>query len=279
LDPTASPAPDPESPGPPPIALPKSAAPPKRGVLRTFGVAIVALLLKAKSLLVLVKGIKLAKLFLTMGSMFVMIWFEAVRYGWMFGVGFVLLILIHELGHGAAIKRAGLEAGYPVFIPFLGAFISLKGQIREPLVEADIALAGPLAGAAASTACVALYFATHGRLWLALAHTGYFLNLFNMTPVSPLDGGRAARVFSRQAWIVGLAILAGLFFVTRAPQLLLIGFFAATSAFSRAGRQRAADPALAAVEPEDRRNVAFTFFGLCVFLAVGTYLAGTVLAR
>jgi Zn-dependent protease len=282
LDPTASPdvpAPDPESPGPPRIALPAEAASQKRGVLRTLGVAVLALLVKAKSLLLLVKSIKIAKLLLTMGSMFVMIWFEARQFGWMFGVGFVVLILIHELGHAGAIRRAGLDAGYPVFIPFLGAFISLKGQIRSPLVEADIALAGPIAGAAASTACVGLYFATHGRLWLALAHTGYFLNLFNMTPISPLDGGRAARVFSRQAWLAGLAILAALFVVTRAPQLLLIGFLAATHAFSRAGRQRAVDPALAAVEPEDRRNVAYTYFGLCVFLAIGTYLAGTVLAR
>jgi Zn-dependent protease len=279
VSPTASTEPSEPEAGPPGIALPSEAPAPPRGFLRTFGVAIVALLVKAKSLLVLLKGLKLAKVLLTMGSMFVMIWFEAVRYGWIFGVGFVLLILIHELGHGAAIKRAGLQAGYPVFIPFLGAFISLKGQIREPLVEADIALAGPIAGAAASTVCVALYFATNGRMWLALAHAGFFLNLFNMTPISPLDGGRAARVFSRNAWLAGLGILAALFVVTRAPQLLLIGFFAASNAFSRAGRLRAADPALAAVEPEDRRNVAFVFFGLCVFLATGTYLAGLVLAR
>jgi Zn-dependent protease len=279
VSPTASTEPAEPEAGPPGIALPSEAPAPPRGFLRTFGVAIVALLVKAKSLLVLLKGLKLAKVLLTMGSMFVMIWFEAVRYGWIFGVGFVLLILIHELGHGAAIKRAGLQAGYPVFIPFLGAFISLKGQIREPLVEADIALAGPIAGAAASTVCVALYFATNGRMWLALAHAGFFLNLFNMTPISPLDGGRAARVFSRNAWLAGLGILAALFVVTRAPQLLLIGFFAASNAFSRAGRLRAADPALAAVEPEDRRNVAFVFFGLCVFLATGTYLAGLVLAR
>jgi Zn-dependent protease len=261
-------------------ALPGSGPPRRRGVGRALGVAALALLVKAKALLVLVKGIKIAKLLLTMGSMFAMIWFEAVRFGWMFGVGFVVLLLIHELGHGVAIKRAGLEAGYPVFIPFFGAFISLKGQIRSPLVEADIALAGPIAGAAASTACVALYFATHGRLWLALAHGGFFLNLFNMTPISPLDGGRAARVFSRKGWIAGLGILVALFVVTQAPQLLLIGVFAATHAFARA-RQDAAqvDPALAALTPEARRNVAFNFFGLCTFLALGTYLTSTVLSR
>jgi Zn-dependent protease len=269
-----SPEPAPASDAP---ALPLPAPPRRRGAGSAIGVALVALAVKAKTLLLLLKGVKLVKLLFTMGSMFVMIWFEAVRYGWRFGVGFVVLLLIHELGHGLAIKRAGLAAGYPLFIPFVGAVISLKGQIRSPLVEAGIALAGPVAGAGASAACVALYFATHGRLWLALAHAGFFLNLFNMTPLAPLDGGRAARVFSRNAWILGLAVVVGLFVLTRAPQLLLIGFFAVTHALAR--RQAARDPALASVTPEARRGVALDFFGLTGFLALGTYLTSTVLNR
>ena len=260
-----------------PSVRPGAEPPRRRGFGGALGVGLVALLVKAKALLVLLKGVKLAKLALTMGSMFVMIWFEAVRYGWAFGVGFVVLLLIHELGHGVAIKRAGLDAGYPLFIPFFGAVISLKGQIRSPIVEADIALAGPIAGAGASVACVALYFSTHGRLWLALAHTGFFLNLFNMTPIAPLDGGRAARVFSRQAWIVGIVILAALFVTTQAPQLLLIGVLALSHTFAR--RKQVADPDLEAVTPEARRGVAFEFFGLCGFLALGTYLTSTVLAQ
>jgi Zn-dependent protease len=202
-----------------------------------------------------------------------------VRFGWLFGVGFVVLLLIHELGHAVSIRRAGLNAGYPVFIPFVGAFITLKDQIRSPITEADIALAGPIAGAAASTACVALYFATRGRIWIALAHTGFFLNLFNMTPLAPLDGGRAARVFSRKAWIAGLAILVGLFVVTQAPQLLLIGVLALSHTFSAGARRDADDPDLQAVAPEARRTVAWNYFGLCAFLALGTYLTSTVLSR
>jgi Zn-dependent protease len=263
--------------GPPPVASPEP--PPRARWGGAIGLAVLAVLVKAKSLLVLLKGVKVAKLFITMGSMFVMIWFEAVRYGWLFGVGFVVLLLIHELGHGVAIRRAGLSAGYPVFIPFVGAFISLKDQIRSPITEADIALAGPIAGTAASTACVALYFATGERLWVALAHTGFFLNLFNMTPIAPLDGGRAARVFSRKAWILGLGILVALFAVTQAPQLLLIGFMALSHTFSRRAAAAEPDADLEAVPPEARRNVAFQFFGLCAFLALGTYLTGTVLSR
>jgi Zn-dependent protease len=238
-----------------------------------LGVAAAALLGKLKGVLVLLKGLKLAKLALTMGSMFVMIAYEAMRYGWAFGVGVVLLILIHELGHAVAIRRAGLQAGYPVFIPFFGALISLKGQVRSPLVEADIALAGPIAGAGASVACVVVYFATHERLFLALAHSGFFLNLFNMTPIPPLDGGRAARVFSRAAWIVGLVVLVGLFVVTFAPQLVLIGVFALTHAL---GRARRLDEEVE-VPAQARRNVAAHYFGLCGFLALGAYLTRSAL--
>jgi Zn-dependent protease len=272
----SSESPEASAPNEPKLA-PPTAQPPRRGFGGAVGVALMAVLVKAKALFGLVKGLKLAKVALTMGSMFVMIWFEAVRYGWVYGLGFVLLLLIHELGHGVAIRRAGLAAGYPLFIPGFGALISLKGQIRSPIVEADIALAGPIAGTGASVACVALYFATQGQLWLALANTGFVLNLFNMTPIAPLDGGRAARVFSRKAWIVGLVILGALFVTTQAPQLLLIGIMALTHTMSR--RAPALDPALEEVTPEARRAVAAQFFGLCGFLALGTYLTSTLLGH
>jgi Zn-dependent protease len=263
--------------GPPGISLPKPAPPPRRGVGGWLAVALGVVLAKAKALLVLLKGLKLAKLALTMGSMFVMIIAQASFYGWSFGVGFVMLLLVHELGHGFAIKRHGLAAGYPVFIPFVGAFITLKGQIRSPIVEAEIALAGPIAGTVGALVCVALYFATHGKLWLALANTAFFLNLFNMTPIPPLDGGRAARVFSRGAWKVGLVILVVLFVTTHAPQLLLIGIMALSHTFAR--RAQEPDPLLVEVTPEQRRNVAFEFFGLCGFLALGMYLTGSLLSH
>jgi len=179
------------------------------------------------------------------------------------------LIFIHEMGHAVAIRRAGLAAGYPVFIPFVGAFISLQGQPRTAKEEADIALAGPMAGAAAATLCALLYLVTHERLFLSLAYGGFFLNLFNMTPLPPLDGGRAAAVFSRRAWWIGLAVLGALFLVTRTPQLLLIGVFALMHGFQT--RPRVAAPSAV------QREVAATFFGLCGFLAMGIYLTHQVL--
>jgi Zn-dependent protease len=248
---------------------PRSAGGGGRSAAKIAGAGLLAVLAKLKGGLILLKGLKFGKLLLTMGSMFVMVWFEAVRYGWIFGVGFVLLILVHELGHGFAMKKAGVQGGYPVFIPFFGAMIAMKGQPRTPLVEAEIALAGPIAGTVASVACAAMWLATHGRLWLALAHVGFFLNLFNMTPLPPLDGGRVARLFSRQAWILGAVIIGAMFVATKTPQLLLIGLLALL--------HRPTAPDLTEVPLAARRNMAAHYFGLCVFLAAGTYLAGQML--
>jgi Zn-dependent protease len=259
---------DSPAPAPSPESSPRGGG--GRGVTAAIGGGVLALLLKLKGGLVLLKGLKLGKLLLTMGSMFAMVWFEAQRGGWLFGLGFVVLILVHELGHGVAIRRAGLQAGYPVFIPFIGAFISLKGQPRSPLVEAEIALGGPIAGTIAALACAGLWFATHERLWLVLAHVGFFLNLFNMTPLPPLDGGRVAKLFSRSAWIVGAIVIGVMFLLTHTPQLLLIGLLALM-------RPRAQAQDLEAVPVTARRNMAAHYFGLCGFLALGTFLAGQML--
>src|SRR5260221_224725 len=108
--------------------------PPRRPMSATSMIVAgaMALLAKAKWLLIALKGLSAGKLLLTFGSMFLMIIAEAARYGWLYGVGFVALIFIHEMGHAVAIKRAGLQAGYPVFIPFVGAFITLKDTRPPP---------------------------------------------------------------------------------------------------------------------------------------------------
>ena len=230
---------------------------------------------KSKGLLGLIKGLSAGKLLLTFGSMLAMVWFEAQRSGWLFGLGFVVMLLIHELGHGWAIKREGLSAGYPIFIPFMGAMIALKDQPRNSLVEARIAIAGPMAGTAAALGSTALYLATDQRLYLAIAYSGYFLNLFNLVPMSPLDGGRVAVMFSRRMWILGLALLVGLFFLHPSPQLAIIGVFALMHSFQR--QTAPAGPDEAQVSPRDRANMAINYFGLAAFLAVGMYFAGVLL--
>jgi Zn-dependent protease len=248
--------------------------PPKRGVWGSVATVGALLLLKLKSALALLKFASLGKFAMTALSMVGMIWFEALRGGFLFGLGFVLLLLIHELGHGYAIRRAGLTSGWPVFIPMFGAMIALKEPPKSRAMEAEIAYGGPLWGTAASLVCAALYFATGARLFLSLAYTGFFLNLFNLVPVSPLDGGRVAQVFSRRAWIVGGILLGGMFFATMAPQLLLIGVMAATHAFRR---QQADDASQAQEPPEVQATWTFRYFALCFFLGASMYLSQRML--
>jgi Zn-dependent protease len=262
---------------PPPRLRPPPEPPPEkkppRGAWASLAAGLMYVLLKLKTGLGLLKAVPLAKLAITSLSMLAMVWVEAQRYGIVFAVGFVLLIFIHEMGHGAAIRRAGLTAGWPVFIPFVGAMIALRGRPATSAVEADIAYAGPLAGTAASLACAGVHLLTGSRMWLALAYTGFFLNLFNMIPVSPLDGGRVAQAFSRRAWILGAILLGGMFFVTHTPQLLLIGVIALVQIF------RGKDPSQLPATPEEQRRWMARYFGLCFFLGAAIFACGQLLGR
>jgi Zn-dependent protease len=233
------------------------------------------LLLKAKSVLGLLKLAGLGKFAMTGLSMFAMIALEAQRAGWLFGIGFVVLIFIHEMGHAVAIRREGLEAGWPVFIPFFGAMIALKGRPQSRTAEARIAYGGPLAGTWASLATAGLYFVSGHRMWLALAYTGFFLNLFNLVPISPLDGGRVAQVFSRRASLIGGLVLGAMFLVTMAPQLLVIGVLAVLHNFRRA--PDGTSPSLPPASPEAQSAWSLRYFGLCFFLGASIYFSNRLL--
>lgn len=250
-----------------------AAAPPspaKRGRIGGAVAAALALLSKGKVVLAALKALPFAKAFLTAGSMGVSILLYALGRGWAFGVGFVLLILVHELGHGWAMRAAGIRASWPVFIPFFGAFISMKDQPAHPAIEARVAYAGPLAGTAGALVCAAIGLAVGSPFFLALANIGFFLNLFNLVPLGFLDGARIARVFSRKAWIVGAILLGGMFFVSPSPQLLLIGLMGVSAAFRR-------NEDLDLVTPQDRRLWAFRYFGLCFFLGAAIFFTQRLL--
>ncbi len=125
-------------------------------------------------------------------------------FGWAGALGFVLLILVHELGHVAANLYYGLKASPPIFIPYVGAVINLRQAPTNARVEAIIGIAGPIAGTIASLACFGLYVATGNELALNLSWFGFTMNLFNLLPVPPLDGGRVAAAISPWVWVVGL---------------------------------------------------------------------------
>jgi len=248
--------------------------PPRRSLSGVLIAAGLFLLAKFKFVFGLLKVLPAGKFLVTSLSMLAMIAFESQRSGWLFGVGFVVLILLHELGHGYAMRQAGVEAGWPIFIPFFGAMIAMKGAPRDRSVEAHIAYGGPLAGAAASLVAAGLGLVLHSSLLVALAYTGFFLNLFNLTPMSPLDGGRIAQAFSRRAWIVGLVILGAMLIFTQAIQLLLIAAMGLPNLF-----RKDADAEREALAPEVQRDWAIRYFGLCAFLAAGIFFSGRMLGR
>ena len=120
----------------------------------------------------------------------------ALIWGWKFAIGFVLLILVHELGHYVEARRQGLHPALPVFIPFLGAYVALKNVPFDPWRNALVSLAGPVAGGAGAGVVLAVGEAQDSRFLLALAYVGFFLNLINMIPVGFLDGGHLVRSWS-----------------------------------------------------------------------------------
>ena len=205
-----------------PAATPRVEAPRsstgRRTLIGSIGAVTVLLLSKLKFLAILGSVLKLK----TLATMLLSIGVYATQWGWGFATGFVILILIHEAGHAVAMRREGIPASAPVFIPFVGAFIAMRGRPRNAYVEAKVALGGPLAGSIAAWATLAAGLAFGHPLLVALGHAAVFLNLFNLIPVSPLDGGRIAGVFTRSFWIVGYAVGIAVTVLTRSPILVLV---------------------------------------------------------
>ena len=166
-------------------------------------------------------------------------------FGWAFAAGFVVLLFVHEMGHVIALRREGIKASAPMFIPFLGAVISARSLGENALAEARVGLAGPILGSIGAAACILVWQATGNDLWRALAFTGFFLNLFNLLPVVPLDGGRAMAAMAPWMWFVGFAAMIPLAIIFPNPIILLILVFAGYETYKRwklrkAGGERAA---------------------------------------
>src|SRR6266487_16291 len=188
------------------------------GVLKRIGSALAAIgLLLAK-----IGALAKLKLFSTSASMLVSIAAYQLIFGWLFSIGFVLLLLLHELGHVFQLRREGIKASAPMFIPFLGAVISARSMGDDAAAEARVGLAGPILGSIASLVPLGLWLATGSDFWRALAYVGFFLNLFNLLPVLPLDGGRAMAALSPAIWLVGLGALIVLAIAFPNPILFLI---------------------------------------------------------
>ena len=251
--------------------------PPQRAVSgakrRGAGAIVVTLGLlfaKFKALLFFLLNFKVVfiglKVLASAGTFLISLWFYTLLFGFPFALVFILQLLVHELGHVGMMRVYGVPGSLPFFIPGFGALINMKGRPASAVHESYIALAGPLAGGAAATLCFLYGQASGHQFWIAAAYTGFFLNLFNLMPVIPLDGGRVVGAVSPRIWIFGLIlfVVAAIAFHLWNPLILVLLFISIPQAIA-AWRGRI-DPAYYQVTPLQRMTILVAYFALIVYL-------------
>jgi len=239
------------------------------GAIAAAAVLIVKFAAKLKGLLLLLPKLKILT---TSASMLVSVAAYSLIWGWQFAAGFVLLLLVHEMGHVIQLRREGVPASAPLFIPFLGAVVGMKQAPKDAAVEARVGLAGPILGSLGCLIPLALHEATGNNLFQALAFTGFFLNLINLLPVLPLDGGRAMAALSPKMWAVGFVILIGTMFVYPTPITLLVLLFGGFETYRRWKNRKSPEAQrYYEVRPATRIAIAVTYIGLAAALGVGMH--------
>ena len=207
------------------------------------------------------------------GSMAVSIAAYAIflrQYPFALIIGFVAIILIHEIGHAIVIRAKGLRAGVMVFIPFIGGAVTLKDQPRSAYDDAQIGLAGPIFGTAASLVFLQVYKWLGQPLYLAIALIGFALNLFNLLPIGMLDGGRISGAVTKWMWVFGGGFLVYKVVHQPNPLVLLILLLAAFQVYASIVREKN-DKAFYDVTLGQRAGIAAAYFILVIFLGHQTY--------
>jgi Zn-dependent protease len=243
------------------------------------GAAVAAGLLAAKfkGVLLLLSGLKVLAIapgfLLSIGSIVASMWLYGVLFGWKLGIVIVLLVLVHEMGHWVVIRGYGGKVSLPYFIPGLAAFVAQKSPLASADQDAYAALAGPIVGTAASGCCWALGVAAADPFWIAAAYIGFFLNLFNLIPVLPFDGGRVAAAIDPRLWIAGGAVFLGCLVAFHAfgalSILLLVMVAMATVPRVRALARGYVDPRIAALTPAVRGSLALAYFATLLVAGIG----------
>lgn len=223
-------------------------------------------------LLPVLKVLKLGKIATTMGSMFVSIWFYSLAFGWWFAIGFVLLIFVHEMGHVFVAWRQGLPISAPIFIPGMGALILAKEEGKSAWNEAVMGIGGPIAGTVGALACWWIHLATGSELFLGLAYIGFLINLFNMTPIFPLDGGWITGAVSPYLWLLGIVMMVAMFVTgfIRNPLILVLLLLSLPRLWQgiRYGKSHGPDVEPATFEQKIKMGLAYVV--LAAFLAWAT---------
>jgi Zn-dependent protease len=265
-------------PGENPFGEPVRQRAPARNLRGRIGSALAAVGALTVKFFGAIKGVLLLlpklKLLTTSGTALVSVAAYSLFWGWPFAAGFVVLLFVHEMGHVIQLRREGIKASAPMFIPFLGALITAKSLGENALAEARVGLAGPILGSAAAAAVAVVAVATGSSLLLALAYVGFLINLFNLLPVVPLDGGRAMAAMAPWMWFIGFGALVALAFVFPNPILLIIILFGGIETWRRWKQRKTRSLEQAAyyrVSPRNRLLVAAVYIGLIVALAFGMY--------
>ena len=249
-----------------------SEKPRRSGIIATLTVGGAFILKFLKPLFIGLKTLKLAAVLKTGLTMVLSMWAYALAWGWAYGVAFVLLILVHEMGHVYALREFGVKAGAPVFIPFVGAFIAMKEQPQNVRVEAWTAIYGPLVGTGGAMLCWSAALYTGSSFMMAVAYTGFFLNLFNLIPISPLDGGRVVAALSPKIWIFGFIGILIMFFRSYNPILFFILLPAGRNVYELWKNRKVTPSEYFEVDNKTKIQISLLYFGLLGFLAVAMSL-------
>ena len=186
-------------------------------------------------------------------------------------LGFVVITLIHEIGHALMIRAKGLRTGFMVFIPFVGGAVTLRDQPRSAFDDALIGLAGPFAGTIASLISLQIYKWVHDPLWLLIAFLGFALNLFNLLPIGMLDGGRISAAITKWMWVLGGGVLIWKVWDQPNPLTILILVLAAFQVYASIVRE-AEDERFYEVTGPQRAAIAVLYFALVIFLGHQAYM-------
>jgi Zn-dependent protease len=245
-------------------------------VRRRIGSALTAIAAAIVKFFAAIKGVLLllpkAKLLTTAGTAMVSVVLYSLVFGWWFAVGFVVLLFVHEMGHVIQLRRDGIRASAPVFVPFLGAVVGMKQMPRDALMEARVGLAGPILGSAGAAVCLAIAVAADSPMLRALAYVGFLLNLINLVPLVPFDGGRAMAAMAPGVWFVGLGVMLVLLLVTGNPFLLIFVLLGGMETYRRWRQRKTRSLEQAAyyrVAPRQRLLVGTVYIGLVVLLTLG----------
>jgi len=249
---------------------------PRKPLLKRIGgsIAVVAAMIgkflaQIKGLIFLLPKIKLLTF---AGSAVISVVAYSLFFGWTFAIGFVVLLFVHEMGHVIQLRREGIKASLPFFIPFLGAVVMADLMSGDALREAKVGLAGPILGTVGAAVCLLVFGLTGNEFWRALAYVGFLINLFNLLPVLPLDGGRAMSAMAPWMWFVGFVALIPAAIFLRTPLIFLVivvGGFETWSRWKKRGTRTLEQSAYYRVSPRNRLLVGAVYIGLIAVLAVG----------